>query len=127
MKLLAQETFFGSIKQPEALASYGTSGGLIIFISNLIRVVVVLGGLFALFNIISAGFQYITAQGDPKATEKTMSTLTMSLLGLVLMIAAPAIAAIVGFVLFNNPTFILTPDIKGPKDTSLLLGVLPYV
>lgn len=128
MKLLAQN-FFGTIQKPSALADYGNQGGLIIFASNLVRLIVVVGGLVALFNIISAGFQYITSQGDPKATEKTLSTLTSSLLGLVLMIAAPAIAAIVGYVLFNNPAFILSPELLGPDTlpTSLLIGGLFYV
>ncbi len=126
MKLLAQN-FFGTINQPAALQPYGAGGGLIVFMSNVIRLIVVIGGLVALFNIISAGFQYITSQGDPKATEKTMSTLTSSLLGLVLMIAAPAIAAIVGYVLFGNPAFILKPTLTSPTSTSFLLEVLRYV
>lgn len=127
MRLLAQ-TFFGDIQSPEALRSYGATGGLIVFASNIIRLVVIAGGLFALWNMISAGFMYITSQGDPKATEKTLSTLTMSLLGLILMIAAPALAAIIGFVLFNDPTFILRPQLQGPNSTpsSLLMEYILY-
>lgn len=127
MNLLAQaasSTFFGTIAPPPAIAAYGASGGLIVFISNIIRLVVIGAGLFTLYNMISAGFQYITSAGDPKATEKTMNILTMSLLGLVLMIAAPAIAAIVGYVLFNDPTFILKPHLTAPPTTLLqILGV----
>lgn len=125
--LLAQasETFFGTIAPPPVIAAYGSSGGLIVFMSNLIRLVVIVAGLFSLYNMISAGFQYITSAGDPKATEKTMNILTMSLLGLVLMIAAPAIAAIVGYVLFKDPTFILKPHLNPPPTaTTTLLQLL---
>ena len=121
--LLAQatETFFGTISPPPVIAAYGPSGGLIIFMSNLIRLIVIVAGLFSLYNMISAGFQYITSAGDPKATEKTMNVLTMSLLGLILMIAAPAIAAIVGYVLFKDPTFILKPRLTAPPGSATTL------
>src|SRR3989344_3822943 len=112
-------TFFGTIKQPEALEPYGTQGGLIVFISNILTVIVLSGGLFALFNIVTAGYLYLTGSGDAKAHEKVLSKLNMSLLGLGLMIMAPAIMAVMGWVLFKNPSFFLKPQLKGPK-TSLL-------
>ncbi|HAV15527.1 MAG TPA: hypothetical protein DCX25_04315 [Candidatus Pacebacteria bacterium] len=111
------ETFFGTITQPEALKAYGTSGGLIVFISNMLTLIVLSGGLFALFNIITAGYLYLTGSGDAKAHEKVLSKLNMSLLGIVLMIMAPAIMAVMGWVLFKDPTFFLKPQLKGPEET----------
>lgn len=113
MKLLA-ETFFGTINPPPALEPYGESGGLIIFASNIIRLLIIAGGLIAVFNIIQAGFQFITQQGDPKTTENALRSLTMSVMGLALMVLAPAIAAIIGFVFFNDAMFILHPALTPP-------------
>lgn len=115
--LLAQTDFFGKIEAPKALAAYGTSGGLIVFISNMIQLAVIVGGLIALFNVVMAGYTYLTSGGDSKAHEKVMGKLTSSLWGIVLMILAPAIMAIVGFLLFKDSTYFLKPKITGPSTT----------
>ncbi|HKY74402.1 MAG TPA: hypothetical protein VJ246_03775 [Patescibacteria group bacterium] len=117
LALLAQTEFFGKIEAPKALAVYGTSGGLVTFISNMIQLAVIVGGLIALFNVVMAGYTYLTSGGDAKAHEKVMGKLTSSLWGIVLMILAPAIMAIVGFLLFKDSTYFLTPKITGPSTT----------
>lgn len=110
------DTFFGSVAPPPALAAYQSSGGLIVFISNAIKLAVIVGGLLALFNIVTAGYTYLTAAGDSKAHEKVMSKLTQSLWGIVIMILAPAFMALVGFLMFKNPSYFLSPTITGPTD-----------
>lgn len=112
------DTFFGSIQKPAVLDVYGESGGLIVFTSNAIRLAVIIGGLLALFNIVMAGYTYLTAGGDSKAHEKVMSKLTQSLWGIVIMILAPAFMALIGFLLFKNPSYFLNPTIVGPMDSN---------
>ncbi len=120
--LLAQaaaDSFFGTIKAPDVISnSYGESGGLIVFTSNAIRLAVIVGGLMALFNIVMAGYTYLTAGGDTKAHEKVMSKLTQSLWGIVIMILAPAFMALIGFLLFKNPSYFLSPTIVGPMGSN---------
>ena len=112
------QSFFGVIKAPEAIAGgYGTTGGLIAFISNMLNVLIIVGGLITLFNVVMAGYIYLTAAGDTKAHEKVVGKLTMSLYGLALMVLAPALMAIVGFLFFKSPTFFLKPIITGPSQT----------
>lgn len=116
--LLAQtSTFFGTIEPPPALAPYGSSGGLIVFGSNMLKFAVIVGGLIALFNVVMAGYIYLTSAGDAKAHEKVMGKLTSSLWGISLMILAPAIMAIMGFLLFKNSTYFLNPQLVGPGFT----------
>jgi hypothetical protein len=117
--LLADSTtFFGTINAPAALSAYGENGGLITFGSNMMRLAVIAGGIIALVNIFSAGYIYLTAGGDSKAHEKVMNKLTSSLWGLSLIILAPAIMAIMGFLLFKDASYFLKPQISGPTGGS---------
>ncbi|MEK7458152.1 MAG: hypothetical protein AAB612_01545 [Patescibacteria group bacterium] len=117
--LLAQtSTFFGTIEPPPALEPYGENGGLVMFGSNALKFAVIVGGLIALFNVVMAGYIYLTSAGDAKAHEKVMGKLTSSLWGLSLMVLAPAIMAIMGFLLFKNSTYFLSPQLVGPGTTN---------
>lgn len=89
-------------------------GGLINFISNVVKLVTVAGGLFAFFNLLLAGFTYVSSQGNPKSIEAAKSQITMSVLGLLLMVGSVVITAIVSQIFFGSPTAILQPQIYGP-------------
>ena len=90
------------------------AGGLVGFISNMLKVVAVAAGLFAFINLILAGFIYITSGSDPKKTAEAMNKITMSLIGLVIIIASYALAALIGLIMFGDANAILSPAIYGP-------------
>lgn len=101
------------IKSP--VTSYGDVGsGLPEFITNVITVIFAAAGLFAFFNFMIAGFSYITAGGDTKKIESATASINMSLIGLVVMVAAAALTGIVSYLLFGSATAILQPTITGP-------------
>lgn len=106
---------FGSITSPYPSA-YGDlcNSGPTLLASNLIKLVFVGAGLFAFINFILAGFIYISSSGDPKKTAGAMQKITMSLIGLVIMVASFALAVILGQLLLGSPTAILSPVIYGP-------------
>jgi hypothetical protein len=119
--LLAQvdTTVLGKVSPPPGVTNFndqaGTDGiGIIIFASNMIKFASVIAGLWVMFNFITAGYDYITA-GDTKAHEKVKNKLTMSVLGLVIIVAAYTIAGLLGFILFNDPSYIINPKICGPQ------------
>lgn len=102
-----------TIKNP--VANYGNvDAGLPTFITNVITIVFAAAGLFAFFNLMIAGFSYISAAGDTKKIEAATYSINMSLLGLVVMVGAAAITGIVSYLLFGSATAILQPSIKGP-------------
>ena len=107
---------FGTINNP--LTGYGgvgsTTTGPVTFLSNIFQLVALAAGLFALFNLVIAGMQYISSQGDPQRIEKAQKMMTMSLIGLVIIVMAYAIAAILGGLLFGDPGFLFNPTITGP-------------
>lgn len=97
------------------VTSYGDVGsGLPEFITNIITVIFAAAGLFAFFNFMIAGFSYITAAGDSKKIESATQSINMSLIGLVVMVAAAALTGIVSYLLFGSATAILQPKITGP-------------
>lgn len=101
------------IKNP--VTSYGNvNTGLPSFISNVVTIIFAAGGLWAFFNLMIAGFTYITAAGDEKKIAAATNSINMSLIGLIIMVGAAALTGIISFLLFGNATAILSPSIKGP-------------
>ncbi len=106
-------SIFGEIKPPvEAYGSVFT--GLVPFLNNILRLIFVIAGLFAVINLIVAGFGFMTAGGDAKMIEKSWSRIWQSLVGLVIIVASFLLAAILGYLIFGSPAAILYPEIYGP-------------
>src|SRR6187549_2027199 len=106
--LLAQGDIFGQVNVPPGVDKFAAGpAGLIVFVSNLIKLVTILAGLFGLFNIISAGYTYLSSGGNAKATETAMSQLTYSLIGLMIIAGSFTITALISLLLFGDATYIL--------------------
>lgn len=114
---MAVDTFVGKVENPLP-GPYqnitGPQGGLIMLLTNVLRLVFVAGGVLAFFNLIVAGFQYMNAGGDAKQLEAAWNRIWQSLLGLVIIVGSFAIAALFGYLLFGDAGFILNPKIYGP-------------
>lgn len=104
--------------QGQFAGSYGDVGtagaGLIGLMSNVFKTITIVGGLFMVINLVVAGFMYVSGGHDPKQTAAAWQKIYMSLIGLVLMVGAYAIAGVIGWILFGNPAAILNPTIYGP-------------
>lgn len=110
---------FGAIEAPPGVDSLnrqaGESGiGLVIFFSNLIKFLAIVAGLWTMLNFILAGFTYITSSDDSGAISKIGGKLTLSVVGLAIIVASYTIAAILGLILFGDATFIINPKIPSP-------------
>ncbi len=115
--VFAQDTsnIVGTVANPLPRAYQGvTSGGLVLFFPNILRLVFVAAGIFAFVNLIIAGYQYMGAGGDAKAVASAWARIWQSLLGLVLVVGSFALAALFGYILFGDAGFILNPKIYGP-------------
>lgn len=110
---------FGTIEPPEAIKKFsptGDSSGLIMLFNNILRLLIVIGGIYALLNFILAGFQFISAGGDPKKIEAAWGKIWQSIVGLLIIVASFALAALLSKILFGNAGAILNPKIYGPGD-----------
>lgn len=107
----------GTITNPLS-NSYGNvidpKGGLIGLLTNILRLVFVVAGMYAFFNIIIAGYQYMSAAGDSKALSAAWARIWQTLIGLVIVVGSFALAALFGYLIFKDPGFMLRPTIYGP-------------
>lgn len=109
-------TIIGTVPNP--LPAYGDvsnpGGGLVGLLSNILRLVFVGAGVYALLNLIVAGFQYMQAGGDAKILTAAWNRIWQTLLGLVIIVGSFALAALFGYLIFGDAGYILNPVIYGP-------------
>jgi len=116
----------GSINVPKGVdlinKQTGIEGGIgiILFISNMIKLFTMIGGVWIIINISLAAFTYITGGGKADSSTKVNSYVSMSVIGLLLMISAYAVAGIIGLVFYDNAGFILKPTIDAIGGTTTL-------
>jgi hypothetical protein len=92
----------------------GYQTGLIAFFNNVIRLLIVVAGIWAFINLILAGYGFLGAGDDPKKIEAAQQKIWQSMFGLILILSSFVLVAIFGYLLFGDPTIILKPKIYGP-------------
>jgi len=74
-------------------SALGQSGGdLPTLIGNIINIFIGILGIIFVVLVVYAGFLYLTAAGEDKKIEKAKSLLTQSVIGIIIILAAYAIA-----------------------------------
>jgi hypothetical protein len=106
----------GKITTPTTGYSGLAQGGFVQFLTNILRLIFVVAGIYAFINFILAGFQYMSAAGDSKALSAAWNRIWNSLLGLILVIGSFAIASLLSQIIFGRADFILNPTLYGPGD-----------
>lgn len=96
----------------ELLLPGGSS--LIVIFSNLFKTSIVVAGLYALINIVLAGYQFLSAGGDSKAITKGWEKIYQSLLGLLVVAGALVLMGIFGYILFGDATIFINPPVFEP-------------
>jgi len=100
----------GNISNPTTYTDNGQ--GLFVFISNVFKLAGVIAGVVLIYRLISAGYIYLSANGDPKKFQQATDTINQSLLGLVVVAGAFILAGLAGRLTGID---ILNPVIYGPK------------
>ncbi len=109
----------GPITPPPGVSNWignrpGAVPGFIPFLNSLVNLLIVFAGIYAFINLVFAGYGFISAGGDPKNVEKAWSKIWQSLLGLTIVAASFLLAALIGWILFQDTGAILAPKITGP-------------
>lgn len=101
---------FGSIKPPDSVSGDPASsiGNLI---QEIIWILIIGAGIYALFNFILAGYAFLSAGDDPKKVAGAWAKIWQTALGLVIAAGAFVLAAIFGQLIFGRWDFILNPTI----------------
>lgn len=117
-KSLQKGGIFGKIEPPEALKAFGggdvESGAIGSFLNVIFRLIVIGAGIYVLFNLLTAGYAFMSAGDDPKKVAGAWQKIWQSLLGLAFTAGAFVLAAIFGQLIFGRADFILNPSIPTP-------------
>ncbi|EKE06400.1 MAG: hypothetical protein ACD_19C00014G0014 [uncultured bacterium] len=116
MNLLAQNPF-GEVKIPDKLNTiYGPEAGPAFgkLIQFGLRALVVGAGIYALFNLVLAGYSFMSAGDDSKKVSGAWSQINQTLIGLAFSAGAFVLAAIFGKLIFDDYLFLLKPSIPTP-------------
>ena len=109
-----EASIFGPIDTPPA-SNFATleNNGLTLFITRLVQLFFVLSGLYIMINIILAGYKYLTADGNAQALQQANAQIYNSFIGGIIIASSLLITAIISWIIFGDPTFILNPRIFG--------------
>lgn len=113
--LAACDDFFGCVSPPPFIKDVADPKfGMVSLANRIFKLIIVGAGIFAFMNIIIAGYTFLGAGGDPKKVEQAWAKIWQSLIGLLFVAGSFVLAAIFGWLLFKDPTAILSPTIYGP-------------
>lgn len=107
---------FGQIEAPPPVVNTygplgGTNPGLTGFLSDIVFLITLIGGLWFLVSLVINGLTLITADGDSKKLSEFGTKLSMMVIGLILMVGAPLIAVLIGYMVFGDGMSLLRPTI----------------
>lgn len=117
MNLIAADNPFGAVQIPDKLNTiYGLEAGPAFgkLIQFGLRAMVVGAGIYALFNLVLAGYSFMSAGDDSKKVAGAWSQISQTLIGLAFSAGAFVLAAIFGQLIFNDWGFLLKPTIPLP-------------
>jgi hypothetical protein len=113
MNNLLTQNPFGTITPPSPLAKYGDKPEAAIgtLIQYVVWLLIIGAGIYALINLILAGYSFMAAGDDPKKVAGAWAMIWQTMLGLAVAAGAFVLAAIFGQLIFGDPTFILNPQL----------------
>lgn len=111
--LLAQTNPFGQVAAPAALSRYGSQPGPAIgkLIQLGLRTLVIGAAVYAMFNLVLAGYSFMSAGDDSKKIAGAWAQIWQTMLGLAISAGSFTLAAIIGKLIFNDWSFLLKPSI----------------
>ena len=107
IKTVYADDVVGTIALPSGIPSEIAKTGD--FLSVIIRFLIIIGGLFTLWQFLSGGLAYITSNGEKTKIQEAGTRITTAITGLVIMTASFIIIAIISKLLFGDFTAILIP------------------
>lgn len=87
--------------------------GLLSFVSLLLRLFAIVCGIWTMFNFLMSGYTLISSQYDTKAQTEVKDKLTMTVIGLVIIVGAYTMAGLFGLIFFGDASAIINPKLQG--------------
>lgn len=103
----------GTLTAPESVVKAPSDAGK--FMSAIVSFIVVVAGIYALWQLLTGGLGYITSNGDKAKVQESSQKMLMAILGLFIIAASFIIAAVVSRLLFGDSSVIFSPTLKTVK------------
>ena len=114
------DEIIGPVTAPLAYENWGKDlAGLSAFMNAIIKLIIVVAGLYAFFNLVMAGYGFMSAGDDPKKMTAAWSKIWQSILGLAIAAGSFVLAAIIGRLLYGDEIgwgMLLQLQLFGPLD-----------
>lgn len=113
--LIAQaNSIIGEVDPPPGVRNIGGGlEGIPIFINMILKLLITGAGIFAVINLVMAGYAFMSAGDDPKKVAGAWAKIWQTMLGLAFAAGAFVLAAIFGKILFNDYNALLQFRIFG--------------
>ena len=100
---------FGTVAPPPGVSQFngGNLSGIQILLGIVMQTLIVGAGIFAVINLILAGYWYIGGSGDPKRLWEANNKIWHSILGLIVAAGAFVLAGVIGQIFFDDYNAIL--------------------
>lgn len=103
---------FGNISTPQALQKLGDADSAFgILVSRFVQTLIVIAGIWALINLVLAGYAFMSAGDDPKKVAGAWAKIWQTMLGLAVAAGSFVLAAIFSRLIFGTDYNILIPSI----------------
>lgn len=112
--MIADNGIIGPVKLPEGLSPKYSGGGasaIGALLNTVLQILIVGAGIYALINLVVAGYSFMSAGDDPKKIAGAWAKIWQTLLGLAFSAGAFVLAAIFGQLIFGRWDFIINPTI----------------
>jgi hypothetical protein len=107
-------SIIGEVNPPPGVENIGGGiEGIPIFVNMILRLLIVGAGIYAVFNLVIAGYAFMSAGDDPKKVAGAWAKIWQTLMGLAFAAGAFVLAAIFGKILFNDYNALLQFKIFG--------------
>ncbi len=116
MAFIFLDAVFGNIPAPAEIARFGAvdAGGPGKLIQLIFNVMIIAGGIYALFNFILAGYAFLSAGDNPKGVETAWAKIYQTIIGLVFLVGSFLLAAVISLLVFGRADAILNPTLNIP-------------
>ncbi len=102
-------SIWGTVNPPPGVSQFsgGTIGGIQILLNIILRTLIVGAGIYAVINLILAGYWYIGGSGDAKRLWEATNKIWHSVIGLIVVAGSFILAGVLGQILFDDPNALI--------------------
>ncbi len=112
--IAATNPIIGEVNPPKGVTLLESGvEGIPVFINMIINLLIVGAGIYAVINLVTAGYDFMSAGDDPKKVAGAWTKIWQTLLGLAIAAGAFVLAAIFGKILFGEYDALLQFKIFG--------------